>query len=230
MNYYPFFFELKDKMALVVGGGKVAQRKVETLLAYGSLVNMVAKRLTSRLEELVERGEVHYIGKDFDEKQLDGMALVFAATDDKKLNHKVSEAARMRGMLVNAVDQPEDCNFIVPAIVRRGDLVIAISTTGKSPALAKMLRERLELQFGYEYEIFLILIGKLRKKILSMGYSQEKNSRIFNEIVRSDIIKALEEKNLRRVEEIFQEILPPDISVKDIFMDLDVLETVGGVL
>jgi len=230
MNYYPFFFELKDKMALVVGGGKVAQRKVETLLAYGSLVNMVAKRLTSRLEELVEKGEVHYIGKDFDEKQLDGMALVFAATDDKKLNHKVSEAARMRGMLVNAVDQPEDCNFIVPAIVRRGDLVIAISTTGKSPALAKMLRERLELQFGYEYEIFLILIGKLRKKILSMGYSQEKNSRIFNEIVRSDIIKALEEKNLRRVEEIFQEILPPDISVKDIFMDLDVLETVGGVL
>jgi precorrin-2 dehydrogenase/sirohydrochlorin ferrochelatase len=191
---------------------------------------MVAKRLTSRLEELVEKGEVHYIGKDFDEKQLDGMALVFAATDDKKLNHKVSEAARMRGMLVNAVDQPEDCNFIVPAIVRRGDLVIAISTTGKSPALAKMLRERLELQFGYEYEIFLILIGKLRKKILSMGYSQEKNSRIFNEIVRSDIIKALEEKNLRRVEEIFQEILPPDISVKDIFMDLDVLETVGGVL
>jgi precorrin-2 dehydrogenase/sirohydrochlorin ferrochelatase len=136
----------------------------------------------------------------------------------------------MRGMLVNAVDQPEDCNFIVPAIVRRGDLVIAISTTGKSPALAKMLRERLELQFGYEYEIFLILIGKLRKKILSMGYSQEKNSRIFNEIVRSDIIKALEEKNLRRVEELFQEILPPDISVKDIFMDLDVLETVGGVL
>jgi precorrin-2 dehydrogenase/sirohydrochlorin ferrochelatase len=158
------------------------------------------------------------------------MALVFAATDVKKLNHKVSEAARMRGMLVNAVDQPEDCNFIVPAIVRRGDLVIAISTTGKSPALAKMLRERLELQFGYEYEIFLILIGKLRKKILSMGYSQEKNSRIFNEIVRSDIIKALEEKNLRRVEELFQEILPPDISVKDIFMDLDVLETVGGVL
>ncbi len=230
MNYYPFFFELKDKMALVVGGGKVAQRKVETLLAYGSLVNMVAKRLTSRLEELVEKGEVHYIGKDFDEKQLDGVALVFAATDDKRLNHKVSEAARMRGMLVNAVDQPEDCNFIVPAIVRRGDLVIAVSTTGKSPALAKMLRERLELQFGYEYEIFLVLIGKLRKKILSMGYSQEKNSRIFNEIVRSDIIKALEEKNLRRVEEIFQEILPPDISVKDIFMDLDVLDTVGGVL
>ena len=230
MNYYPFFFELKDKMALVVGGGKVAQRKVETLLAYGSLVNMVAKRLTSRLEELVEKGEVHYIGKDFDEKQLDGVALVFAATDDKRLNHKVSEAARMRGMLVNAVDQPEDCNFIVPAIVRRGDLVIAISTTGKSPALAKMLRERLELQFGYEYEIFPILIGKLRKKILSMGYSQEKNSRIFNEIVRSDIIKALEERNLRRVEKLFQEILPPDISVKDIFMDLDELETVGGVL
>ena len=148
MSYYPVLLELESKNVLVVGGGKVAQRKVETLLEYGALLSIVSKELTDNLEVLVEVQKVHLLGDEFNDKHLDNIFLVVAATNDKQLNHRVSESAKKRGLLINAVDQPPDCNFIVPSIIKKGDLLISISTSGKSPALAKRLREEMETQFG----------------------------------------------------------------------------------
>ncbi|MBW2096406.1 MAG: bifunctional precorrin-2 dehydrogenase/sirohydrochlorin ferrochelatase [Deltaproteobacteria bacterium] len=157
MSYYPIFLNLSYKKALVVGGGLVAQRKVETLLEHGASTSVVSQKLTVRLKELAEEKKIQYLGPEFSEEYLDDMFLVIAATDDQELNHRVSLCAQERGLLVNAVDQPEDCNFIVPSIVRRGDLQVAISTSGKSPALARKLRQELEVQFGEEYEKLLSL-------------------------------------------------------------------------
>jgi len=216
MSYYPIFLELEGRTALVVGGGSVAQRKVETLLAHGALIRIVSNALTEKLKAMVESGSILHAGDAFSEKHLDGVSLVFAATDDRRLNHEISECARKNGLLINAVDQPADCDFIVPSIINKGDLSIAISTSGKSPALAKNIRMQLEPQFGKEYEIFLDLMGCLRHEVVSLGLTQQENSRIFHEIVYSDILQALKEGNLEEVETALTRILPKDVVVKDI--------------
>ena len=220
MNYYPVLLDLKDKKALVVGGGKVAERKIETLLSCGALIRLVSRELTANLELLVENGDVLHVGDRFKEQDLDEVFLVIAATDDKKLNRRVSEASHKRGLLVNAVDQPADCNFIVPSIVKRGALLVAISTSGKSPALAKKIRRELESQFGYEYGVFLALMGELRGEILSLGLPSAENSRIFHEIVDSDILNAIASKQWVRVESILSGIIPEGIALSEILKHL----------
>lgn len=219
MSYYPVFLQLENKIALVVGGGKVAQRKVETLLRYGASIHIVSKVLTDKLKQLIEINKVRLLGEEMREEFLDGAFIVIAATDDKELNSKVSESARKRGLLVNAVDQPADCNFIVPSIVRKGALSIAISTSGMSPALAKKIRKELDGQFGNEYETFLNVMGSLRKEVLAMGLSQEENSRIFHEIVDGGIIEALARNDLPKVESSLARILPQGINIKDLLSD-----------
>jgi precorrin-2 dehydrogenase/sirohydrochlorin ferrochelatase len=216
MSYYPIFLELDGQSALVIGGGKVAERKIEGLLACGAIIYIISKGLTDKLKGLIEAGEVTYLGEEFEEKHLQGVSLVIAATDEKGLNHKVSESARKKGLLTNVVDQPAECNFIVPSVVRRGDLLIAISSSGKSPALVKKIRERLEQQFGKEYGTFLLLMGHLREEILSRGLSQEENSRIFQEIVYSEILEALASNDLETVESALGRIVPGDLPLKEI--------------
>ena len=214
MSYYPIYLELEGKTVLVVGGGNVAQRKVETLLQYGAEINIVSKELSPKLKELAANDKIRHIGESFDSKFLDNTFLAFAATDDPQLNHAISESARKRSLMINAVDQPVDCDFIVPSIVRKGDLSIAVSTSGKSPALAKSIRKQLDLQFGNEYEIFLILMGRLRKEILLLDLPQEENSRIFHDIVASDILEALTEDNFGKVGSILRSIVPEGVDLE----------------
>lgn len=220
MSYYPVLLKLNGKTALVIGGGKVAERKIETLLEYGALIYIISKGLTDKLNKLVEDGYVKHLGEEFRDQYLDGAFLVIAATDDKKLNQKISESTRKRGVLINVVDQPNDCNFIVPSIVRRGDLIIAVSTSGKSPALAKKIREELETQFGTKYETFLLMMGRLRKSILSKGLSHKENTQVFHKIVDSHIMDALNKKDWAEVESIIRQILPWDLDIKDMLKDL----------
>ena len=221
MSYYPVFLELDGKIALVVGGGKVAQRKVETLLECGASISIVSKELTHKLKQLIEDSEVRFLGEELKDEFFDDAFIIIAATDDKDLNHKVSERARDRGLLVNAVDQPADCNFIVPSIVKKGDLLIAISTSGKSPALSKKIRKRLEVQFGNEYETFLNLMGRLRKEILAMGLAQEENSRIFHEVVDGGIMEALARGDREEVESTLAKILPKHVNIREVLNGSD---------
>ena len=214
MAYYPIFIKLDGKTALVVGGGKVAQRKIETLLEYGASIHIISTEFTDKLKQLIEAGEIRRMGEKFENKHLDEAFLVIAATDDEKLNHEISETAQKRGILINAVDQPDDCSFIVPSIVKRGDLMIAISTSGKSPALARKLRKKLDRQFGSEYEAFLILMGCLRKEVLKIGMSQEENSRIFKKIVDSDVLEALACHDRDRAVSTLKRILPGDTALE----------------
>jgi precorrin-2 dehydrogenase/sirohydrochlorin ferrochelatase len=220
MNYYPILVDLEGKKALIVGGGRVAERKAETLLEYGASIDLVSKELTYALELLVEGRRITYLGPEFKEAFLDSVFIVVSATNDKQLNRKVSLSARRKGLLVNAVDQPQDCNFIVPSIVKRGDLLIAVSTSGKSPALSKKIRKDLENQFGEEYRVFLLLMGRLRDRILSRGLPQEENSRIFHQIVDSPLLKALSEESREDVRAILQEILPDEESLETVLADI----------
>jgi len=215
-SFYPILVELQRKKALVVGGGKVAQRKIETLLECGAFVQVVARELTAELEELRSWRKIEFLGGEFSEAYLEGAFLVFAATDDALLNRRVSQAAQQRGLLVNAVDQPADCNFIVPSVLTRGDLLIAVSTSGKSPAFARKVRVELERHFGEEYGLFLSLMGNLRKEILCLGLSQEEDKRAFEELVYSDLLPAIREKNWDLASQIIEKVLGRPISKNQI--------------
>ena len=211
MSYYPIFVQLQGEKALVVGGGSVARRKVETLLEYGASVRIVSRVLCPKLERLVEKEEIRFLGEEFRETFLEGIFLVIAATDDKELNHRISRAARARGLLINAVDQPEDCNFIVPSIVNRGNLQIAISTSGKSPAMAKKIRKELEGRFGMEYEVFLSLMGRIREAVLPMGFSQKENGAIFQRIIDAGLLDMIARGDTKGAEAALSELLPAGI-------------------
>jgi precorrin-2 dehydrogenase / sirohydrochlorin ferrochelatase len=218
-RYYPLFFDLEGKGVLVVGGGEVARRKVETLLDYNARISIVSRDLDGTIKGWVDEGKVRYLGSEFRDEFLRDMWVVIAATNDKGLNHRVSESARKKGLLVNAVDQPEDCNFIVPSIIHRGDLVIAVSTSGKSPALAKKIRRELEDRFGEEYALFLIFMGRLRKEILARGHSQKENQVLFQEVVDSPLLDALAASDRKRIHTILREILPGDLPLAPLLED-----------
>ena len=217
MSYYPVFVQLEGKKVVVVGGGNVAYRKVLALMECGAVIHLAGRELTPALKQMVENEEIHFLGHEFSEDSLENAFMVIAATDDKNLNHHISTCARKKGVLVNAVDQPPDCDFIVPSILKRGDLQIAISTSGKSPALARRIRKSLESQFGEEYETFLAMMGRLRKEILSMGLPQKENSRIFQKIVDSDLLEDFSDGFSLRMEEYLKNALPEQVNLKGLW-------------
>ena len=216
MTFYPIMIQLEGKKAVVVGGGVVSQRKVDTLLAYHADVHVVSQELTPKLSKYLEEEKIKLSGHEFKESDLDGAFVVIAATDDPLLNRQVSEKASERGLLINAVDQPADCNFIVPSILRRGDLLVAVSTSGKSPAFAKKVREELEEQFGEEYGSFMVLMGCLREEVLEKKLSQKENKRIFQQLVNSPMLDAMAEKDWNKVATILNGIMGTQKSAEDV--------------
>ena len=148
MGYIPIFLDVTGRECVVVGGGEVAARKVEALLEAGARVTVVSPRLSPPLKALVARGLVTHIAREYERGDIRGCVLVYAATDDPKLHRELAAEARALGIPINVVDVPELCTFISPAVVNRGELQIAISTGGASPAFAARLRRALEDQFG----------------------------------------------------------------------------------
>jgi precorrin-2 dehydrogenase/sirohydrochlorin ferrochelatase len=164
-TYYPIFLNLQGKRCLVVGGGEVATRKVQGLLEAGALVAVVSPTLTTALSALVHDGTIRHKARDFRDDDVSGCALVIGATDQPVVNHAVYEASQRHRAWVNIVDVPAACDFIAPAVVRRGALQIAISTSGHSPTLAKRIRQQLEEQYGPEYAELLDWLGEERARI-----------------------------------------------------------------
>ncbi len=148
MAYIPIFLDVTGRECVVVGGGEVAARKVESILEAGARVTVVSPHLSPILESLAASGSVTHLARNYQRGDIRGCVLVYAATDDPKLHRELAAEARALGIPVNVVDVPELCTFIAPAVVKRGELQIAISTGGASPAFAARLRRTLEDQFG----------------------------------------------------------------------------------
>ena len=191
MKYYPIHLDIKNRNCLVVGGGAVGTRKVHTLLACGARVTVVSPDPTRQLKNLAAKKSITLRERIYRNTDLRDMFLVIGATDDEKLNRQISEDAGQLGLLCNIADRPEACNFILPSVVQRGDLVITISTSGQSPALAKRLRRKLEAQFGEEYADFLNLMGAIRKKRLRQTREPEAHKDLFNQLIDSDLLELL---------------------------------------
>lgn len=163
MSLLPIFVKLRDRLVVVVGGGAIAEGKIEGLLAAEARVRIVAPNVTPAIAQWSALGKVEWQAKAFAPADLDGAFLVIAATSAAGVNEAVFNEAESRGILCNAVDDIEHCHFYYGSVVQRGDLQIAISTNGKSPALAQRLRLLLEKQFGPEYEPWLEWLGAARE-------------------------------------------------------------------
>ena len=191
MGYYPIAIDLTGKRALVVGGGEVALRKVEALLESGARVTVVAPEVAPEIERLAESGKIVLRRRNYEAGDLADAVLAIAATDDREVNLRVSEDARGANVLVNAVDDPELCSFIVPAMVRRGDLVVSVITGGKSPALARRVREKIEETFGPEYGDLAELLGEVRELARDRIESQPVREGVFEAILDSEVADLL---------------------------------------
>lgn len=206
--YYPIYLNLKNKPCVVVGGGKVAERKVKSLVACGAQVLVISPELNQELQELYQKGLIRYREGIFSSQDLSGSLLVIGATDSCQTNSEIAKQAHRQGILVNIVDSPEECDFIVPATVERGNLLISISTGGKSPALARKIREELEEKYGEEYAEFLELMGDLREVLKEEISDQQQRERVFQFLIESDIIQSIrmgqKEQGQKRAREIIK--------------------------
>ena len=187
-RYFPVFLNIQERKCLIVGGGQVAARKAAALARAGGRVNVVSPRFCRRLLQLSEKGRVVLHRKPFQAKHLEGTRLAFACTDDRNVNRRVYAAAKRRGVPVNVVDSIQQCDFIVPAVVFRGALAIAISTSGVSPALAREMRLQLQKRYGPGYADFLRLMETSRDRIISAVHQPRQRKRIFQALTSPDFL------------------------------------------
>ena len=175
------------KPCLVVGGGKVAERKVNILLKFRSAIKVVSPRISSTLQKLAEKGKIHIYLKEYDANDLNGVALVFAATNVETINQKIYKDAGERNIPVNVVDNPSLCDFIVPSIVKKDPILIAISTSGMLPFLSKRLRKDIAEHITRDYVRYAGIVGRLRRLIIMRVKDKKLRQSIMKEITGTDI-------------------------------------------
>jgi precorrin-2 dehydrogenase/sirohydrochlorin ferrochelatase len=182
MSLFPIFVKLEGRLVVVIGGGIIAEAKIPGLLSAGARVRLVAPDITPQIAEWVRFGKIDWLPKAFAEADLDGAFLVIAGTSAAGVNEAVFREAERLGIMCNAVDDIEHCHFYYGAVVQRGDLQIAISTNGKSPALAQRLRHEFETQFGSEYEVWLQWLGAAREALRANGPTSDTTKKLLHEL------------------------------------------------
>lgn len=196
MKYYPAFLDLKNKRAVVIGGGKVAERKVRGLIKAGASVKVVSPSLTSALENLSEKGKVSHVRRNYRKGDIKGAFIVIAATSSGETNKKL---ARDADCLVNVIDSPSDCDFIVPSVVKRGPLTIAVSTEGASPAVSRAVRKEIEKYYDREFSRYLRFVESVREKAMKEIKDTAVRAKFFRSIASEEIFKTLRDKGFDAV-------------------------------
>jgi precorrin-2 dehydrogenase/sirohydrochlorin ferrochelatase len=198
------FLKLEGKRCLVVGAGKVGEPKIGGLIDTGAHVCVIAVQASEAVLEWANAGKITLELRAFDAADLDGTFLAVVATASRVLNESIYREAQRRGVLCNVVDDPEYCDFYYPALVRRGDLQIAISTSGQSPSLAQRLRQQLERQFGPAYAQWVAELGETRRLVLASDLDPQQKSELLHSLASREALEAAllarsSEQNDRRV-------------------------------
>jgi precorrin-2 dehydrogenase / sirohydrochlorin ferrochelatase len=189
-NLFPMFMKLSGKRCLVVGAGKVGEPKIGGLMDTGARIHVVAIAASDQVREWADAGKIDLELRAFSSSNLDGMFLAVVATASRSLNERVYLEAQERGVLCNVVDVPDLCDFFYPAVVRRGDLQIAISTAGQSPSLAQKLRQQLERQFGVGYAAWVEQLGETRRLILASDLDKETKWELLHSLASREAFEA----------------------------------------
>jgi siroheme synthase-like protein len=189
-SLFPMFMKLEGKRCLVVGAGKIGEPKIDSLLDTGVRIRVVALRASAAVRKWAEEGKIALELRVFTAADLDATFLAVVATASRELNASIYNEAQRRGVLCNVVDDPAYCDFYYPAVVRRGDLQIAISTNGKSPALSQKLRQQLERQFGPGYAQWVAQLGETRKLVISSNLHPQKKRELLLSLASREAVQA----------------------------------------
>jgi len=219
MRVYPVNFLLEGKPCVVVGGGDIAARKVKGLLEAGAIVTVVSPAVCDVIEELADSGRIKWVESEWRAEFAKGNVLVSVATDDEDVNRQATEDARKARVPVNVADKPTECDFIVPAVLRRGAVTVAIGTGGASPALAVHIRRFLEDVVGYEYGLAADILGKLRSILEKAGIESKKRMRIFNDLVESGLAEKLKNKDRAGAESLLRKVVGKYVDVAALLGD-----------
>jgi len=220
MKYYPVGLNIQDRNCLIVGGGKVGARKAGTLARYGARVKVVSPCFDRTLWGNL-KGKVELVFREYQDEDLRGMFLVIGATDNRQLNRTIGEQAKRANILFNGADLPELSDFILPALVERGDLTIAVSTSGNSPAFAKKIKHELEGSFGPEYERFLLLMGRIRKALLARDHDPDTHRKIFKRLIDGRLFDLMGENDQEEIKRLLITILGKRNMIETLFQETD---------
>ncbi len=196
-QYYPVFLDIAGKRCVIIGGGKVAERKCMPLLRAGAKVRIISPEITSFLRRQRAKGILEHIDRNYRTGDIKTAFLVVVATDSAKINRKIVADAESGGVLLNVVDNPSMCNFIVPSVLRRGHLTIAVSTGGVSPAMARTIRKGLEQLYGPEFSKYLGFLRGIRRNIMVEIQDKRRRGRLLKELASDDILRALMDKRFQ---------------------------------
>lgn len=200
MRIFPVNLKIEQRLCAVVGGGKVAERKVESLLEAGAKVTVISPALTDPLAKLAADGQIACRRKEYSRGEVSGFFLVVCAASDSAINQLAAAEAKKTGALVNVADAPDDCDFIIPSKIVRGDLLITVSTGGKSPAFSRRLREELEASYGEEYGLYLELISRLREEMKERLPTTKDREGFWRKALDSEVLNLLSKGKLKEAE------------------------------
>ena len=190
-TYYPLFLDIRDMVCIVVGGGKVAERKARMLLTFGARVKVISPHLTAGLTTLEGAGRLEVLHRPYAPGDLKGGVLVFAATDDREVNTRIREDTAALNIPLNVADSPELCDFIVPSIIKKGPLVVAVSTSGTAPGVAKRLKGDVDRFLSREYIDYLSLVARFRRALHDSGATEKERKAILGEVLEMDTKEVL---------------------------------------
>jgi precorrin-2 dehydrogenase/sirohydrochlorin ferrochelatase len=196
MKYYPINLTLKNRRCLIAGGGKVALRKVNRLIACKANIRIISPQVEPQLAEIAKQNAIEIDYRNICAQDLKDLFMVFAATNNQSVNTSIAQWARASNILCNIADQPDESDFTLPSVIEQGDLCLTISTNGKSPALSKYLRKRLQNEFGQEYAALLNMMGKLRSILGKEITCQKSRQKIYQSLLDSEILDCLKKNDL----------------------------------
>jgi precorrin-2 dehydrogenase/sirohydrochlorin ferrochelatase len=220
MKFYPIFLRVAGRACLVIGGGTVAVQKVESLLNAGAAVTVISPELAPAIAALATAQRVTHHRRCYRGGDLHGFFLAYAATSDAQVHTEIAREAEAAGVLLNVVDTPQLCTFIVPSVMQRGDLLIATSTSGTSPALARRIRRDLEHSFGPEYDLALRLLGRLREAFRQRALPAAERQRIFGTLVDSPLIDYLRSGQRADVDRLLATTVGDGVSLETLGVEL----------
>jgi precorrin-2 dehydrogenase/sirohydrochlorin ferrochelatase len=215
MGFIPIFLQVEGKPCLVVGGGEVALRKIRSLVAAGAALTVVSPEIVPAIAELADAGALGLLRRAYRAGDMAGQELVYAATGDVELSRRLFEEARRLNILINVADTPDCCSFIVPSVIRRGQLQIAISTGGASPALSRTLRQRIEALLGDELEVLLEIMAAARDWLKHHEADGAVRARRLNALAESSLGDALRRGDWHTADKIVAQCLESEVSLAD---------------
>lgn len=205
MNYFPLLMNIDYKKVVIVGGGHVARQKIEALLPTKAQLTVISPELTETLQQYVDKGHVTWRQKEFQPADLDDAALIFAVTNDEEVNNAVEEATQ-HWQLLSRADVKGRVDFINPAVIRRGDLVVTVSTSGANPGLTRQVKNELEEQFGVHYAEYVSFLKEARQKILQV-FKGDKKKQVLCELLDPQILQWVEEGEKEKCEAWLQQLI-----------------------